>query len=169
LPKPTALKRLSGTYRADRAPKGLVAEVEPAVPPCPSFLGVEAQNEWNRLAPELCATGLLSQRDQVPFAALCLVVARVAEAETKVQETGAVITTPSGQQQKNPWLSILDQQLRQLDRWASHFGLSPASRSRVSVDQAAVKRAPNPWAAIAGEQSPLERLRAARRAANTVG
>jgi P27 family predicted phage terminase small subunit len=55
-------------------------EVEPAIAPvvpnAPDFLAGDARAEWDRLAPELHALGLLRTVDVNCFAAYCMAFAR---------------------------------------------------------------------------------------------
>lgn len=44
-----------------------------------------------------------------------------------------LLKLPSGYVQQNPWLTIANKQLELMHKYLSEFGLSPVSRSRVSV------------------------------------
>ena len=71
--KPTVLKALSGTNRADRAaPVGVAAPNVTDVPPAPSWLpNAHAVLEWNRLATLLTNLGMLTETGLGPLAMLC--------------------------------------------------------------------------------------------------
>ena len=54
-------------------------------------------------------------------------------AEAKLDEFGIVVKTPSGYLQQSPYLSIANKAMEQMTRLLVEFGMSPASRSRVSA------------------------------------
>jgi P27 family predicted phage terminase small subunit len=68
--KPTKLKILQGTYRADRAPANEPMP-KPKVPSAPAWMGRDAKREWRRVVKELAAVGLLSELDRTALAAYC--------------------------------------------------------------------------------------------------
>lgn len=44
-----------------------------------------------------------------------------------------LLKLPSGIVQQNPWLTIANKQLELMHKYLTEFGLSPVSRSRVSI------------------------------------
>ena len=131
-PQPTALRRAKGNpgkrgYNHDEPvpPEGL--------PDCPPHLSDEARAEWQRLAQSLYDMGVLTSVDRGALAAYCQSWARWVEAEEKLKETPALIKTPSGYVQQNPWLSVSNKQLELMGRYMAELGLTPASRSRVTL------------------------------------
>lgn len=136
--KPTPLKIVEGTARADRLnpnePKPPVS-----IPSCPSGLSAGAKAEWRRIAPALEDMGLLSQIDRAALAGYCELYARWQKAEREIQKPaakggGEVVTTPNGSLQVSPWVSISRAALSEMRKFASEFGLTPASRSKVSAE-----------------------------------
>src|SRR5215470_8451335 len=85
-PTPLHLKLLRGNPGQRR----LRAEVEPTkpkeIPQAPDFLGEDARAEWDRLAPELHALGLLRSVDVNQFAAYCMAYERWRAAELVLAE-----------------------------------------------------------------------------------
>src|SRR4051812_38548487 len=69
-PKPSALKKMQGTYRADRA---AVNEFTPTLglPEPPDWLDVGALEEWQRIVPELEKAGVLSLVDGAALEGYC--------------------------------------------------------------------------------------------------
>jgi P27 family predicted phage terminase small subunit len=139
-PKPTALKRLDGNpgkrgYNHDEPvlPEGL--------PDCPGHLSEQAREEWHRIAGTLREAGVLTTVDRAALAAYCQAWGRWVEAEEKLKELPAMIKTPSGYVQQNPWLPVANKQLEIMGRYMAELGITPASRSRV---QALVDLAPEP-------------------------
>ena len=47
---------------------------------------------------------------------------------------GAIVKTPSGYWQQVPQVSIAQQYLKDMHKFAEQFGLTPASRSRIVAD-----------------------------------
>jgi P27 family predicted phage terminase small subunit len=83
--------------------------------------------------PELHALGLLTEVDRAALALYCASYGRWVEAEKQLASNGLTVLSPSGYEQKSPWLTIADKAMEQLRRFISEFGLSPASRTRVSA------------------------------------
>jgi P27 family predicted phage terminase small subunit len=77
--------------------------------------------------------GLLRNLDGSVLERYCRSWLTYLEADEKVEEAGAVIKIKGGQFQKNPFLSIRDQQNSILDRLCDQMGFSPAARTRVKV------------------------------------
>lgn len=129
-PKPTTLKILEGTYRADRA---ATAEPTPdvAVLVPPPWLVGDALEEWNRSAPVLEQLGVSASIDYAVFLGYCLSYARALQAEEDIAINGLTVVV-WGQAQKNPAVTIAQQEWAQVAKLAAQFGLTPSSRSRVS-------------------------------------
>ena len=87
--KPTALHVIQGTARPDRINK---REPQPpaGAPECPTWLTVEAQDEWRRISGELIALGILTIVDRAALAAYCQSWARWREAEEHISEEGSM-------------------------------------------------------------------------------
>lgn len=136
-PKPTRLKVLEGTFRADRAPEAEVHYSE-GVPSCPAHLGPAAKEEWKRIIPELSKVpGLLQLVDRAVVAGYCSNFALWAHAEDKMREDGLVVEyeTKGGavMSQQTAWVGIRNQALAQMLQYAQQLGFSPASRTRVGT------------------------------------
>ena len=129
-PKPTEIKKQQGTWRADRETPD---EVRPAgTAQCPVWLEPEAQIEWQRLAPELERLGLLTSVDQAAFAAYCSAYARWVAAELMVREEGMTFVTNNGYIQQHPAVGISTRALEQMKGYLQQFGMTPASRARLT-------------------------------------
>ena len=131
-PKPTALKQLAGNPGKRALNKN---EPKPSgVPTCPDHLDVIAKAEWERVSGELVVLGLLTTIDRAALAAYCAAYSRWINAEEQVQRFGAVIKSPkSGFPIQNPYAAIANTAIDQMRKFASEFGMTPASRSRLSV------------------------------------
>lgn len=130
--KPTNLKIIQGTYRPDRANPN---EPKPEIcsPEAPEFLSEKALQEWQRIAPILEGLGLLSQVDKMALAAYCSAVARLWLAEEQLKTEGLTVTNERGRRIKNPLVDVANAAAKQISLFASQFGMSPSTRSGVSV------------------------------------
>ena len=144
--KPTRLKKIQGTYRADRD-AGNEPEPTIEIPKCPTFLKGEARREWKRISVELEQLGLISQIDRAALAAYCSCWAQFAETEKLLQTDGLTVVTPKGHVQQRPEVSIRRAALDQMKAYLTEFGLTPASRSRISLP-ANKTNAANPFTTI---------------------
>lgn len=131
-PKPTAQKKREGTYRADR-----VAAREPAeaveLPEMPAVVrsDKEARVCWEQLAPLLLQRRTIAVAHAVTLAGLCISYSMLVRA-TGALARGVVV------RRKNTWVphpavKIAKDALSELRQYAAHFGLSPASASRVNA------------------------------------
>lgn len=136
-PKPTRLKILTGNpgkraiNRSEPQPRG-------GVPRCPAHLDAGAKAEWRRVAAELRAMGLVTPVDRAALAAYCQAWSRWAQAELKVREFGAVLVRQGKDGQSefypNPYLAVANVALVQMRSFASEFGMTPSSRTRLAVE-----------------------------------
>jgi P27 family predicted phage terminase small subunit len=133
-PKPTHLKLLEGN--PGHRPINL-AEPKPraGLPSCPSHLNAAAKAEWKRLVVELQAIGILTRIDRAVLAGYCQAWGRWVEAEEKLKETPPLIRTPAGYVQLSPWLTIANRERELMLRYMAELGLTPSSRTRLSVDR----------------------------------
>ena len=133
-PKPTHLKVLQGNPGKRTLNK---AEPKPQAkaPPCPRHLSKEARKEWRRISKELLTLGLLTAVDRAALAAYCQAWARWVQAEEAMSadDFKPVAITDTGYEHASPWIGIANNALKQMKAFLTEFGLTPASRSRVSV------------------------------------
>ena len=129
-PKPTALKLLEGNPGKQKLNRGEPMPDSPAtIPKPPKRLLPEAKKEWKRLAPAMVALGLLTEVDTSAFAA----------ADKAILEMGAagpieMQKAPSGYMQQHPLLSLRKQYYETWRKGLADFGLTPASRARISLE-----------------------------------
>ena len=109
-----------------------------ALPRCPTHLTAVARKEWRRLATPLFDMGILTLADRAALAAYCQSYARWVEAEDHLARTPALLKSPSGYVQQSPWLTVANKQLELMGRFMSELGLSPSSRTRLSLPDTAV-------------------------------
>lgn len=133
-PLPTQMKVLRGNPGKRALNK---AEPKPQVkaPPCPRHLSKEARKEWRRISKELLTLGLLTVVDRAALAAYCQAWSRWVEAEEQMSKPDfkLVRSTDKGYEHASPWVGVANNALKQMKAFLVEFGLTPASRSRVSV------------------------------------
>lgn len=133
-PTPTAILKLRGSRHA----KGREAEPAPEVkiPDCPEHLQGDAvaKAEWDRLTRELEAVGCMAELYRAPVAASAEAWSRYTNAVRQVEATGGeVVKSPSGFPIQNPWAAVRNKAITQMLQIASEFGMTAASKTRVSV------------------------------------
>lgn len=132
--KPTALRVIEGNCGKRPLPKD---EPQPSsdYTPCPIWLKGKARQEWKRIAPELRRMGLLTIVDRVALTAYCQTYARWLEAEEAVEKKGMTFVTEKGYIQQRPEVGVAQKSLLLIKAFATEFGLTPASRTRISVSR----------------------------------
>ena len=130
-PKPTKLKILAGNpgkrrlNDAEPKPRGKVGT-------CPDWLSAAAKAEWRRVLPELEFLGLASLIDRAALAAYCQAWAELVDATRQLTREGRTIDTEKGCT-AHPAVARQKAALGALRAFASEFGLTPASRSRIRL------------------------------------
>lgn len=131
-PKPTAIKLLEGNPgRRDlsQSPQPPGGDMR-----APAGMPLVARREWRRVVPILVRLGVASQVDRNALADYCLCVARLADAEADIEKRGLLVEGERGQV-KNPSCQLAREYRAAVVRWAVEFGLTPSSRSRLSVPE----------------------------------
>ena len=143
-PLPTAIKRLRGNpgHRKLNAQELKLEAMEPNMPP---FLSEVAQREWNAIVPLLLRLGVLTELDGKALAAYCFSYARWRDAEQLVVSLGGpVIREPIRDKEgnkvgerlkRNPAIAISSDALKNMKSYLVEFGLTPATRSRLKIEQ----------------------------------
>jgi P27 family predicted phage terminase small subunit len=131
-PKPTTLKLLQGN--PGRRP---INADEPSFPAleseCPAHLGTMAAAEWTRMKELFKEQNIFTEADRAALAAYCLAWGRWVEAENQVRQSGMLVKSPSGYPMQNPWLSIANKAMEQMNRLTPEFGFTPSSRSKIKT------------------------------------
>lgn len=162
---PTATKKLTGNRSKKPLPKNEPQpDLGTAPPTPPAYLDEVAAAEWNRLARQLWLNGILGLEDWTAFAGYCEAFsdwmrynemiaaqsrkARLAseaalafdgEAESVLlpEYDGRVVGTSNGNLIQSPIINLRNTARRDCLKFASEFGLTPSSRSKVSVPRGA--------------------------------
>lgn len=112
------------------------SEPKPRVvlPRPPGQLSNEEKEKWKTTVKELHPLGLITTIDKDALAMYCVIYVRWTKAEKMVREKGEIIKTAAGNIIQNPYLSIANRALEQLNKLGAEFGMTPSSRSRVKAD-----------------------------------
>lgn len=145
-PVPRALKVLRGNP-GKRPLNDEEPQPETGIPPAPKHFSKASREEWDRITVELEKLGLLTHIDRGALSIYCTAWGRHVEAENhlraeglmligkprrKVSADGTVEETEGGPYQ-NPWMAISNRAIETMHSMLGEFGLSPSTRSRMSV------------------------------------
>jgi len=132
IPRPTKIKILEGERNKNRINKH---EPKPhhGRPTCPAPLSSAAKVEWKRIVPQLEEMGLISKIDRTELALYCQAYARWKKAEAVINEKGELYKTQSGNVITSPMLWVANKAMEQCHKFLTEFGMTPASRGRISV------------------------------------
>ncbi len=142
-PLPTKLKVLKGTDQPCRINKN-----EPTPPVCfpdpPKEATAAVKKFWPKIAQQLYDCGILTEIDAYSLSAFCEVYLRWVKANKKIASGGPgrrlVVKSPTGCLLQSPWLSISNRALDQMQKIAAEFGMTPSSRTGISVDPGLKKK-----------------------------
>jgi len=136
-PKPTALKLLEGNPGKRPLPESEPKPV-PTAPKRPAWLTGEGKKMWERLAPQLEALGLLTQIDGEAFAAVCQCWKTFVECQRHLKKHGLtyvyINTLGAENEIERPQVKIGQKALDQFKSFCSEFGLTPSSRTRITIE-----------------------------------
>jgi P27 family predicted phage terminase small subunit len=130
-PKPTAVKKAQGTYRADRAPAN-----EPTAagrPACPDWLTDDASREFDRLATLLGEMGVLGTIDANALARYCTSWVRWRQSVQMLERAGDTVEGAQGGVRTSPYVAIARDLGAELQRLEQSLGMNPSARSRIEV------------------------------------
>ncbi len=137
--KPTKLTLLEGNP-GKRKPREGEPDPPPFLPDPPSHLDARALAEWHRLAPGLCALGILAEMDRAILAGYCTAYSRHCAAEdelgklrAKAEISALVQKTTAGDWKQNPLVGISDSAALSMLRFATEFGMGAAARAKLGI------------------------------------
>ena len=156
--KPTALKLIQGTAHRNKArlnPNEPQPQKFVRPPGPPKHLSAEAKAEWRRVVKELHATGVLTKIDVTALANYCMAFSDMIRAKGLLEQWNRdnpklidVQETMGGMWKTHPYVLQLREARRDMMRFAQEFGLTPASRTRVS---GVSKKEDNPFSDLGGK------------------
>lgn len=143
--KPTRLKLLQGTARPDRANKE-EPKLPTIIPRAAKGLSDQDGKAWRHIARILRPMNIMTAADVLALELLATAYVDFWEARRTINEKGPTyvsktekMTNEKGSQvlcviiRRRPEIEIMSDAWRRIEKMLSHFGLSPSSRSRVSV------------------------------------
>ena len=140
-PAPSALKLLQGNPGKRPINKAEPKPKPARKPKAPLELDDDAKKEWRRVVAELDQLGLLSKLDITVLAAYCVAFARFKQANEALKSVaekdpafkGRLIKTKQGNWIQNPLIGIARRAASDMTLFASEFGMTPSSRTRVKA------------------------------------
>jgi len=132
--KPTAKKKLEGTYREDRAPKNemqpnKVTDVEKPT----ALLNEFAETEWLKVTGVLSDLGMLYETDTSILLAYCNEIGKYFQSCQILKEKGFVFETPKGFMQARPEVKLANDSLQHATKLSDKFGFNPAARTKIEM------------------------------------
>ena len=134
-PKPRIVRLLEGNPGKRRLPPDIRPTGRAEMP---AQLVGEAAAEWARVVPGLAALGLATDLDRAALTAYCVSWARWMESEAALATEGRVTRGVEGSLVASPWVAIAREDRKSLREFAVEFGMTPAARTRVKVDETRV-------------------------------
>lgn len=131
-PKPSAVKKLEGTFRPDRAARNEVI-APPGSPPRPKNLPPIAAAKWDELVALLLDRGTLSLEDGVALEQFCRFWAQWLSFQA-LAEAKPVVKTPFGPK-INPANEAAIKLEQRLTALGDRLGLTASARSKVSAPE----------------------------------
>lgn len=131
-PKPTALKLLQGNP-GKRKINPNEPKPDPIVPSCPKHLRGAAKSEWVRITKHLAKLNMVTPVDRAALAMYCQVYGEWAEAIREIDRLGKVYTTKNGNIIQSPYVGFAHRAMELAHKFMVEFGLTPASRARLPV------------------------------------
>ncbi len=128
-PNTTQLNKLRGTENPVNENQPTAQE---GLPDKPEGLSPTASNEWDLIVAELTDLGIISGADRAAIHMAALYAGYFAEAAEDVRANGLTVVTKQGMK-ANPSIRARDDAARIRKSYLETLGLTPASRSKVSV------------------------------------
>lgn len=147
-PQPTALKVLRGNpgRRKLNPAEPQHGALETDLPA--DLTDPIAQAEWTRVAALLSARGQVTTVDRAVLVGYCLKYAQWQALEREAARHPFIVKSPSGYPIPNPALGMANKVFGLMLKAAAELGITPSSRSRVSVTPAAPDAPESKWAGL---------------------
>ncbi len=151
-PKPTILKLISGNPGKHVPTKQLEAqlasepEINDTAPGCPEQLQDVERDCWDYLVSEMSRMGTLDSSLRGDMVAYCCSWATWHKATQELAKTGSEIVRIDGKLQKNPWLTVRNEALRDLSHYGGNLGLNLSQRAKIKFEPK--PKSADPWSAL---------------------
>jgi P27 family predicted phage terminase small subunit len=119
-------------------------KAEAGFPGCPDHLEGLAREAWDFLAEQIESMGIDKRPDALMLEGACVNYARAVQADQQVTREGITVqetsVTDDGEvivlkTKANPAVAVSNAAWRHLRAFASEFGLSPVSRTRITIEK----------------------------------
>ena len=133
--KPTNILQLSGAFKTNPgrfAARANEPKLARGIGEPPDWLDHHGQEEWRRIVPDLESAGVTSRVEATALACYCQNVSRLRKAEAEIFRDGITIMTAQGLK-KHPSVGIAKECALIIRAFASEFGMTPSSRSKVQA------------------------------------
>jgi len=139
-PTPTPILKLRGTLREGRSRGEPIPHKD--MPECPDWIDEEGKHAWAEIVPILKQMGVLTKIDRNALTRYCQTWSRWKKAELFIQKNGEVYTLKDDAGkikiiQQFPQVSIANKAGQALTKLEAEFGMTPSSRSRITVPESA--------------------------------
>ena len=132
-PIPASLRLLEGDKHTERINKNEPKPKDPSLK-APTFLTKEAKKIWNKYALVLKKLGVFKETDELAFTTMCQEAGRYVELQKIINKKKTYITKNLRNGDKPiPEMAIARECLKQIRSLMAEFGMTPSSRSRISV------------------------------------
>ena len=132
--KPIDLKKIEGTFRADRnLEQPMLVELSVGVPQPPAHLNKLGYEYWDITCKELLNNNLLAGADLGLVAGYCNELGLYKAACEMTEKEGVVIGNRFGDQCVNPWYSVRSAALKQATQMGQLFGITPSARAKIET------------------------------------
>lgn len=99
--------------------------------PCPDHLTGVARDAWEFLSEQIELMGLNKVPDAMMLEGVCTAYARARSADADIAARGSILDDGK----VNPSCGLTERAWTQVHRFATEFGLSPVSRSRLTIEK----------------------------------
>jgi len=134
-PKPTKLKVIEGNPGKRPLPEDEpMPDKAKRMPTAPAHLDKLAKREWVRTGKQLFDLGLLTKLDLPAFEQYCEAYATWKKAIEAVQVDNILLKSATGGMYMNPALHVASQAAKQMKVLLVEFGMTPAARTKLTVE-----------------------------------
>ena len=134
-PKPTRLHELAGMPGKRNLGRDNEPPEIPGMPEPPARMQGEALAEWHRLCGELDQMGVLSKTYRSSIEVYCDTYGLYLQALASLAKHGPFYKHHDGTIRRNPARIDVNQAVPTLIRYQQEFGLTPASKTRIAMEQ----------------------------------
>ena len=137
-PTPTVLKMVKGNP-GKRAINKNEPQPTKGIPDCPEHIEGLSREAWDKLCKSLDDMGVLTLADTHALEILCGIYGRIRQLNEQIKKDGLVIDTVNVNGDRmmrgNPAVSQLEKAESLFKNYLTEFGLTPSSRSKISVNK----------------------------------